>query len=223
MNREPRTQDSSLNRKQVLLRSVLSAAIITAVALSPSTSSAQPEPAIQPTLPIEPTVHNSLEIYIEGQEPQVILSGENLDLSKDEIQSLTQEYLPDDTLTSGSTSQSTGWASCWRTTDHWYASFPYESVVGYITAECFGNFAWVKLTGSLRVQRNNAFDQQVAVDVDYAHEDFELARAEPRAACDSYDSTNWRSRNDLQIRYHSGQSDDFVRRESHWKEIGCDV
>ena len=82
-------------------------------------------------VPIESTVHNSLEVYIEGQEPQVILSGENLDLSKEEIQSLTQEYLSGDTLMSGSASRSTGWASCWRTTDHWFSSFPYESVVGY--------------------------------------------------------------------------------------------
>lgn len=95
--------------------------------------------------------------------------------------------------------------------------------MGYITAECFGNFHWVKLTGSLRIERNNARDDEVAREIDYASRNFERARVTPRAECESYDSADWRSRNDLEIRYHSGQEDDFDRRESGWKEFNCDV
>ena len=223
MNHNPRSQCRPLNPKQVLLRSVLAAAIVAVVALSPSASAAQPERAIKPTLPIEPTVHSVLEIYIEGQEPRVILSGEDLDLSKAEIQSLTQKYLPDDAQMGGPTTQSTGYASCYRSTEHFAASHPYESVVGYITATCFGNFRWIKLTGSLRVARNNAFDDEVAVGIEYASRNWERALTKPRAACDSDGPADWRSRNDLEIRYHSGQHDDFDRWESEWLPFDCDV
>lgn len=208
--------------KRKLRRSVLAVAIVASVTLLPGVSSAQTEPSIhQPS--IQPTEHHSLEIYIEGREPYVIVSGNNLELSQKKVRSLTHDYLSNRAMLRGRALRSTGWASCWRNTRHWFSGFPYDRVVSNITAECFGNFAWIKLTGSLRIERNNRSDRQVAVEIDYANENFQVANASPTVDCRNDDPKDWRARNDLEIRYHSGTEDDFLRRESAWTRFYCDA
>lgn len=219
---ESRMCDRPSRRRRIRRWRVLTATIIASVLLLPSVSSAQAEPSIHESS-IQPSEHHSLEIYIEGQEPHVIASGKSLQLSQKKVRSLTHDYLSNQARLRGRALRSTGWASCWRNTRHWFAGFPYDRVVSNITAECFGNFAWIKLTGSLRIERDNWGDRQVAVEIDYANENFAVAKASPIVDCQNSDPKDWRARNDLEIRYHSGTEDDFLRRESAWTRFYCDA
>ena len=170
-----------------------------------------------------------MELYIEGQEPHVIVSGENLDLSKEEVRSLAQQYvskhaLLDNPLMNGASMHVPGWIICDRFTRIWFARLPYESVVGRIGADCSGHFSWVQLTGSLSIADEGIKEWEYDSAYGKLHRsaDVDLLTT-PRARCYSYDSEVWVGRNDMLVTFHSGTTKYFDTWETAWTLIDCDV
>ncbi len=165
---------------------------------------------MQPTV----TEYRYVEVYIEGQEPRTILSGQNLSLSNEGIQTFVREYLSNHGLIDDQLQASQGYITCDRRTRIWYATFPDDAVVGRVQAECFGNFRWVQLTGTLRIAQPWSPDRQVAWDQVSSSRNFERMVTAPRAVCNSLDAEMWRARNDVVVRFHSGQMRSLPLRET---------
>lgn len=210
-----------------LVRSVLAVAVVASVAMFPSVSSAEAGSSA------EPTEYRSVELYIEGHEPRVLISGVNLDLSKEGVRSLAQEYVSEN-APSGSTAMDgtalhvPGWIVCDRFTRIWSARLPYESVVGRIGADCFGHFSWVQVTGALWIAQDNGTNRIIEWEYDSA--DGELNRSvdvslltTPRARCYDDDIEVWFGRNDMVVTFHSGSTRYFQMRETDWHLIACET
>jgi len=195
------------------------------VALFPGTISAEPGSSD------EPTEFRSVELYIEGQKPLVLLSGENLDVSQEKIRSMARAHisagaLSGHSLRSGRSLHVPGWIICDRSTYIWLSQLPYRSVVGRMGANCFGHFSWVQLTGSVWIAEDDGSSRIIDWEYDSAYGernrsvDVELL-ALPRARCANSDIEVWFGRNDVQVTFHSGTIRHFQTRETDSTLINC--
>lgn len=230
-NMKPNSQCGPLGHKRSIVRwqtlkkaVLLLSAVALAATMLPTPASAQSIGSDRPSS-IQPmaTEYRYVEVYIEGQEPHTILSGQNLSLSDEGIEALVRGYLSNHGLMDSQLQASQGYITCDRRTRIWYATFPDDAVVGRAQAECFGNFRWVQLTGTLRIAQPWSPDRQVAWDQVSSSRNFERMVAAPKAVCSSLDAEMWRARNDVVVRFHSGQMRTLPLRETEWYLFDCDV
>ena len=167
------------------------------------------------------TEYRYVEVYIEGREPYTLLSGENASWTQAHINTVVQSYLSSLGIAGVQALQSQGYVTCDRRTLILEATFPTQAVVGRVQAECFGNFDWVQLTGTLRIAEAWSPDRQVAWGQKTSSNNFELMLVTPRAECDSDDIELWRARNDVVVRWHSGERRNLLRRETPWILYEC--
>ena len=218
----------STNRRRTRLRVrrlILATTLVTAM-LPASMAAAEPvgsdKPAGQsPIGPVGATEYRYVEVYIEGQEPYTLLSGKNVSMTQARIDTLVQSYLSSLGIAGEQSLQSRGYVTCDRRTLIWEATFPTQAVVGRVQVECFGNFDWVQLTGTLRIAEAWSPDRQVAWGQKTSSNNFELMLVTPRAECDSDDIELWRARNDVLVRFHSGERRSLLRRETPWYLYEC--
>lgn len=215
----------SSRRGPALLRASLVVAVAASVALFPSTGAAESGSSE------EPTEFRSVELYIEGREPLVLFSGENLDVSEENIQSMARAHVPASVLSghslmNGKSMHVPGWIICDRSTYIWLSHLPYRSVVGRMGANCFGHFSWVQLTGSVWIANDDGSNKIMDWEYDSAYGernrsvDVELL-ALPRARCANDSVEVWFGRNDVQVTFHSGTIKHFQTRETDSYLINC--
>lgn len=208
-------------RKQVR---ILLLAMVLVVAMLPAPASAQVIPPKNPSgSPPAAIEHRYVEVYVEGLDPHTVVSEGNMNLAEAEIERQIQSYLASHGITNTSMLQSRGYITCDRRTRIWEATFPTDTVVGRIQAECFGNFDWVQLTGTLRIAEAWSPDRQVAWGQRTSSRNFERMLVALRAECDSSEVELWRARNEVQVRFHSGQRRSLPLRETPWYLFECNT
>ena len=207
------------------LRSILIVSLVASLTTIPTASSAQ---TIGST---DPTTYRDVVISVEGHEPQTIWSGEVSSYSESHINELVDEFLQlHGNGASGSTANSAASSvgrevvTCDRTTDVNFHSYPYREVIGEAYAVCFGQFRWVELTGSLRLQRSWQTDRVLDEDTDTAYFLWESMNATPDALCDGTSTSAFRARNEVEITFNSGATLRLrPRRETPWHWYRCSV
>lgn len=214
-------QTSTVRRTRKRVRFLLSTAILIA-AMLPIPAAAQVTHRGGPSSHAPVTIeHRHVEVIIEGQEAHTLVSDSNVDLTEGDIDAMAQAYLSSHGIASSSTLQSRGYVTCDRRTSIWKATFPTDAVVGRVQAECFGNYDRVQLTGTLRIAEAWSPDRQVAWGQKTSSRNFERMLVAPRAICDSSDIELWRARNEVQVRFHSGQRRHLPLRETSWYLHEC--